>query len=132
MQDKIRVESAWFQRLNLIYDKLLSTFAFNGNVRPCIMAGSEEDTIAAVVVAGGMPQWYLALMSERFLDLCDAKVGGVQKRAYLDAAGRASPNLLWALRVMVAGRPRTPRSLSSSTCRPQPLCPLKPVVPFPA
>jgi hypothetical protein len=93
------------KRLNLIYHKLPSSFASNGDLRRYMMAGSEEDTIAAVVVGGGMPQWYLALMSERFLDLCDAKLGGVQKRAYLDAQGRASPNLLWALRAGAYTRP---------------------------
>jgi hypothetical protein len=30
-----RVESDWFQRLKLIFDKLLSCFAFNFNLRRC-------------------------------------------------------------------------------------------------
>jgi hypothetical protein len=33
-----RVGSDWFQRFKLTYDKLLSIFAFNANLRPCNLA----------------------------------------------------------------------------------------------
>jgi len=36
--DEIRVESAWWQHLNLTCDKLLSNFAFDFNLRPYTLA----------------------------------------------------------------------------------------------
>jgi hypothetical protein len=38
MHVKTRIESAWFRRLKLKHDKLLSNFAFNFNFRPYVTA----------------------------------------------------------------------------------------------
>ena len=56
-----RVACAWFQRLELKYDKLLSEFAFNLNLRPYMWAPLEHQPLFLAVrralLSIGKPDW---------------------------------------------------------------------------